>query len=77
MVRALVTAILAGQHSLLLGPPETAKGELARKLACRIDGAQYGEILISKSTARRVPADPRRESGSDMHAVQARSRRDP
>ena len=30
VVRALVTAILAGQHSLLLGPPGTAKSELAR-----------------------------------------------
>jgi len=57
VVRALVTAVLAGQHSLLLGPPGTAKSELARELTGRIDGARYWEILLSKFT------DPKRMFG--------------
>lgn len=56
-VRTLVTAVLAGQHSLLLGPPGTAKSELARELTGRIDGARYWEILLSKFT------DPKRMFG--------------
>jgi MoxR-like ATPase len=50
VVRSLVTAVLAGQHSLLLGPPGTAKSELARELTSRIDGARYWEILLSSPT---------------------------
>jgi MoxR-like ATPase len=57
VVRTLVTAVLAGQHSLLLGPPGTAKSELARELTSRIDGARYWEILLSKFT------DPKRMFG--------------
>ena len=57
VVRTLVTAVLAGQHSLLLGPPGTAKSELARELTGRIDGARYWEILLSKFT------DPKRMFG--------------
>ncbi|MDT0267300.1 AAA family ATPase [Streptomyces sp. DSM 44915] len=51
VVRTLLVALLAGQHSLLLGPPGTAKSELARELTSRIDGAAYWEILLSKFTA--------------------------
>jgi MoxR-like ATPase len=57
VVRALVTAVLAGQHSLLLGPPGTAKSQLARELTGRIEGARYWEILLSKFT------DPKRMFG--------------
>ena len=57
VVRTLVTAVLAGQHSLVLGPPGTAKSELARELTSRIEGARYWEILLSKFT------DPKRMFG--------------
>lgn len=50
-VRTLVVALLAGRHSLVLGPPGTAKSELARELTGRVDGAAYWEILLSKFTA--------------------------
>lgn len=51
VVRTLMVALLAGQHSLLLGPPGTAKSELARDLTGRFEGAAYWEILLSKFTA--------------------------
>ncbi|MEU7189966.1 AAA family ATPase [Streptomyces sp. NPDC045369] len=51
VVRTLVVALLAGQHSLVIGPPGTAKSELARELTGRIEGAAYWEILLSKFTA--------------------------
>jgi MoxR-like ATPase len=57
VVRALITAVLARQHSLLLGPPGTAKSELAREVTSRIEGARYWEILLSKFT------DPKRMFG--------------
>jgi MoxR-like ATPase len=67
VVRSLVTAILAG-HSLLLGPPGTAKSELTRELTSRIDGARYWEILLSKFT------DPRRMFGPVDVAALAQGR---
>ncbi|WP_219826067.1 AAA family ATPase [Nonomuraea typhae] len=57
VVRALMGALLAGQHSLLLGPPGTAKSELARELTSRITDARYWEVLLSKFT------DPKRLFG--------------
>src|SRR5260221_13541248 len=66
VARALVVAMLAGQHSLLLGPPGTAKSELARELTGRIDGARYWEILLSKFT------DPKRMFGPVDVAVLTR-----
>lgn len=49
-IRALVAAVLAGQHALVLGPPGTAKSALARELTGRIDGARLWEILLGKFT---------------------------
>ena len=49
-VRALVAAILAGHHSLLLGPPGAAKSDLARALTGRIDGGLYWELLLGAYT---------------------------
>jgi MoxR-like ATPase len=51
VIRAVIVATLAGQHSLILGPPGTAKSQLARELCSRITDAQYWEILLSKFTA--------------------------
>lgn len=51
VVRTLLATLLAGQHSLVLGPPGTAKSELARELTSRVVGASYWEILLSKFTA--------------------------
>ncbi|MFE9818772.1 AAA family ATPase [Streptomyces sp. NBC_00236] len=51
VVRTLTVAMLAGQHALVLGPPGTAKSELARELTGRIKHANYWEILLSKFTA--------------------------
>ncbi|MEW2076081.1 AAA family ATPase [Streptomyces sp. NPDC012403] len=51
VVRTLVVTLLAGRHSLVLGPPGTAKSELARELTGRVEGAAYWEILLSKFTA--------------------------
>ncbi|MBB4704279.1 AAA family ATPase [Sphaerisporangium siamense] len=41
----------ARQHGLLLGPPGTARSELARELTGRVAGARYRETLLSKFTA--------------------------
>lgn len=50
-VRTLVTGILAGQHTLLLGPPGTGKSAMVREITSRITSAHYWEILLSKFTA--------------------------
>ncbi|RJQ74207.1 AAA family ATPase [Pseudonocardiaceae bacterium YIM PH 21723] len=49
--RMIVTGILAGQHTLLLGPPGTGKSAIAREITSRIDSGKYWEILLSKFTA--------------------------
>jgi MoxR-like ATPase len=50
VIRALAVAVLAGQHALVLGPPGTAKSQLARELTSRISDARYWEVLLSKFT---------------------------
>jgi len=48
--RAVLLALLAGQHALLLGPPGTAKSLLARALCGCFQDARYFEYLLSRFT---------------------------
>lgn len=46
--RALLLAALAGEHLLLIGPPGTAKSELARRLQRLLPGSRYFERLLTR-----------------------------
>jgi hypothetical protein len=46
--RLLILAALAGEQILFLGPPGTAKSELARRLHACIEGSNYFERLLTR-----------------------------
>jgi MoxR-like ATPase len=49
-VRLALLVALAGEHTLLIGPPGTAKSELARRLHLAFAGASYFERLLTRFT---------------------------
>lgn len=51
VIDALTVAVLAGQNSLIVGPPGTGKSALVRALTARVTGATYWETLMSKYTS--------------------------
>ncbi len=50
VVRSMVLALIAGDHVLLLGPPGTAKSQLARALCSRIEGATYFYVCFNRAS---------------------------
>lgn len=50
LVDGALAALLAEEHVLILGPPGTAKSQLARQVTRHLDGGRYFEWLLTKFT---------------------------
>lgn len=48
VVEGALLALVAGAHVLVLGPPGTAKSQLAHALCSRIEGARYFQWLLTR-----------------------------
>lgn len=53
-VDALLTALIAGEHALLLGPPGTAKSALTNCLAKALDSRFFATLLTKHTTPEEV-----------------------
>jgi MoxR-like ATPase len=63
VVRALLTAAVAGQHSVMLGPPGTAKSAIARVIAGAFQAKSYFELLMTRFTTPEEVFGPVKLSG--------------
>jgi MoxR-like ATPase len=50
LIDGALTALLSGQHVLIIGPPGTAKSMLADELCRRLEGSTYFQWLLTKFT---------------------------
>jgi MoxR-like ATPase len=50
LIEGAVCALLTSNHVIIIGPPGTAKSQLANELCSRITGAQYFQWLLTKFT---------------------------
>ncbi len=50
VVRSMLLALVAAEHVLLLGPPGTAKSQLARAVCDRISGAAVFSCVLNRTT---------------------------
>ncbi len=50
IVRALLTAAVAGEHTVMLGPPGTAKSALARAVSSAFKCKSFFEVLMTRFT---------------------------
>jgi MoxR-like ATPase len=71
-VRLLLLAALAGEHLLLLGPPGTAKSELARRMA-RLTGGSYYERLLTRFSVPEELFGPLSMKGAPRFACPSRA----
>ncbi len=62
VVRALLTAAVAGEHTVMLGPPGTAKSLLARTISAAF-GSSYFEVLMTRFTTPEEVFGPVKLSG--------------
>lgn len=50
VIEGALCALLTGNHLLLIGPPGTAKSQLANEICRKITGAEYFQWLLTKFT---------------------------